>query len=227
MSWIGAIKFCNWLTVSNGLSDEEMCYVESPNPNAWGPRSNGLIWPSRDLNDDERAQLVANCRGFRLPMDNLGASVGTIPQQENGYNEWYKAFAYDPEGPSSSRLGIYGEVVSSKHWLFGYGRDTVSQGDASFGGYGPTPTGFYDGVNWLPNMVGLTNVNNNAFGAFDGSGNVSEFVQDIAFVAFGSYRGVRGGAYNRGGIELTNTGRWYQYYSDCLGGVGLRVVRVP
>lgn len=219
VSWIGAAKFCNWLTLKEGMTPDDFCYNETQDPTYWGPRTGWATWPDRDLNQDERQQLVDECRGYRLPMDNLGNQYGPIGLQDNPFNEWFKAMSYDPNGLTTFRFGPTGEPLPLYHWTYSFGRDTLSPGDANDFYYGPTPVGFYNGVNIYNGVP--TNRNNNPFGIFDGSGNVGEFLQDAVVDEYGaaSHRSYRGG--------MPNTFRSVIHYMEPWASQGFRVIRVP
>ena len=184
VSWVGALKYCNWLTLEVGYPPAERCYTEGAALADWRPVSiSAADWATRDLIDAERADLVANYRGFRLPMDNLGLTLGFRSNQVNDFNEWYKACAYDPNAPNVTRTGPAGELVPPLHRFYGFGRDAIGGADANFSASGDpfddgvAHAGFFDGVNTLTNGVNTRN-SRNTFGCYDLSGNVDEWGQD-------------------------------------------------
>ncbi|MHC4067206.1 MAG: formylglycine-generating enzyme family protein [Planctomycetota bacterium] len=135
VSWYGALKLCNWATLTSGLSPAQLAYTEAPssNLNGWHPVTIGEAeWAVRDLSAAEREALL-ELLGYRLPMDHeaTGASA---------YNEWYKAAAWD--------------TAAGGQRVYGFGRDDIGTdgADANYWNSGDpfdnetTPVGFYDGA---------------------------------------------------------------------------------
>ena len=200
MSWIGAAKFCNWLTIDDGLGLDERCYAEGASEVDWFPVTIGdeiggsqqTTYAVRDLTALERQALVEDYRGYRLPMDQGGTQVGNIDPVPLPYNEWYKAAAWDPAAPDVPRTAFVGtfeeHVVPADHWIHGFGRDPLLDADANYRSsgdpfddpspsvYATTPVGYYDGS--LQGGVFQTTASTNHYGLFDVSGNVWEFLTD-------------------------------------------------
>jgi len=168
VSWFGAVKFCNWLTIDQGMPPAERAYHEGPGQGGYYPNVGTL-----PLDDAKRWELVVSYRGFRLPMDENGSGSA------GAFNEWYKAAAWD------------GDATANR--VYGFGRDTLTAADANSLASGDpwepgtTPVGYYDGVN--PG----TNANGNYYGICDLSGNAMEWMQDWDI---GGRRTERGGSYN-------------------------------
>jgi len=239
VAWIASAKFCNWLTVHSGLSEDDACYVEVDDVVGWRPRViSREEWRDRDLNDFERHRLVTECRGYRLPMDAVGME-GAITVDGNPFDEWYKAAAYDPDAPNYERPST-GEVTVkpnalARHWRFGFGRDELTAFNAHCGlgrvglDGGFSPVGWFDGSNWMYEPIGTTEMSVSHFGLFDVSGNAPEWVQDR--MSYSPCFATRGGAYWSGYIGGTSgceaTARLMVCNDVWLGWTGLRVVRVP
>ena len=83
VSWHGAAKFCNWLTVRQGMDISERAYHEGADPADWYPITitDPSDWTVRDLGETERADLIT-VAGYRLPMDE-GSTDASL------HNEWY------------------------------------------------------------------------------------------------------------------------------------------
>ncbi len=232
VSWLGALKFCNWLTIDQDLSEDARCYTEGPSHEDWFPVTTDKInWLARDLNDDERARLVAQHRGFRLPMDNLGYGSGPISFQENPYNEWYKAAAYDPAAPDDVRIGPGQERVSPDHWIYGMGRDALVNEDSNYrnsaDAFEPwiTPLGYYDGQNLMGDGRTRTKANHNPWGIHDFCGNVTEWAQDQCLVP--GYAAQRGGSFEDASGGLSAANRSSDGVRRSSADTGFRVLRVP
>jgi formylglycine-generating enzyme required for sulfatase activity len=212
VTWYGALKYCNWLTLSQGLGPDQRCYEESAASamDEWRPVTIDLSdWTTRTLNDTERRALVEGWYGYRLPMDD-GA------QGAEEFNEWYKAAAWRPD------LG--------QNMAHGFGRNIAGNADANWKDSGDpfdngtTPVGYFDGTD---HGGFATNANSNGYGLYDMTGNVFEWTQEI----YGnmSRRTVRGGSWNYGssaGPSVETTTRVATYPDVPRDHVGIRVVQV-
>ncbi len=236
VTWFGAVKFCNWLTLERGLTLAARCYAEGPSADDWHPVTITTgDWMSRDLDAAERANLV-RLRGFRLPMDDSGAAQGWLSNQPSTYNEWFKAAAYDPGAPATTRSGPGGELVPPLHHVFGVGRDLLGQPDANF--FASTDpfddddafVGLYDGTHY--NAFANQGVGNgssfpsaasdNRWGIYDLSGNIAEWGQDRVL---GSEHALRGGSFRAPAAQTSTTYRAALQRSTAADDVGFRVVQ--
>ena len=232
VSWLGAVKFANWLTLDQGLGESQRVYTEGPNTEDWHPMSIGTAdWQVRDLNAMERQSLVDNFQGFRLPMDDQS-------QTASAYNEFYKAAAWNPSA----------EVNRA----YGFGRDTIDVQDANYSLDDPfvlprnpfhegaadldwtNPVGFFDGSlqqkadwNWSSSLTEFqTRANENPFDIFDLSGNLWEFQQDQS-PASALFVSVRGGHWGQDeqGVMATSGSQTTFDISGTLD--GFRIIQVP
>jgi|GEM_PF-2437631 len=74
VSWYGAVKFCNWLTLDTGRGPDQRCYREGTNGLDWAPVTCAPTnWARGIFTAEERAEWL-KYRGFRLPMDNCAGA---------------------------------------------------------------------------------------------------------------------------------------------------------
>ena len=208
MSWYGALKYCNWLTIREGRGIDQRCYSEGSNPTNWHPAHLSYAQWDDGFQDSERLAWVQNFSGFRLPMDQYTAKA-------NYYNEFYKAAAWN----------------GSSNVTHGYGRNTIDGQDANYFGSGDpfdsysvptTPAGYYDGSNH--GGVFPTRTNANIYGVYDLSGNVWEWMTDIA-AGSDLIRSARGGSWSTGsGNMLLTDMTGYDWATTCDKHYGFRVV---
>jgi len=235
VTWYGALKFSNWLTLDQGLGTDQRVYHEGPTPEEWHPMSISTPdWQTRDLTAAERLDLVQNYQGFRLPMDQQAETAAP-------FNEFYKAAAWDP--------------AAGVNHQFAFGRDVIDHRDANGASLNPNkfelddpwqmswlsaPVGFYDGSlqlqedwNWpLPPFPEQgfdfdefqTRVNANAFGIYDLSGNVEEWMQD-RFDEPSANRSVRGGSFTTGPLTTDYRVTRGPFAANRFG--GFRIIRIP
>ena len=222
VSWYGAVKFANWLTLDQGMLPDQRCYTESTagDLNGWHPVTIGKVdWSTRDLTDAERLALVNDYAGFRLPMDDGAGNSRPENDAADAYNEWYKAAAWN------ETLG--------RNTLYGFGRDSLFGADANFRASGDpmdegsTPVGYFDGS--IKGASFATTANENTFGVFDMTGNVIEWLQGRYSGEPGSLgsRTLRGGGWNNSisSASLKTTGRLHVGASFVSNEIGFRVAR--
>lgn len=231
VSWYGALKFCNWLTLDRGMIPAERCYVEDTDANltSWRPVTiSAADWAVRDLNDEESLALITGFRGYRLPMDDGSANFDPSADLADTYDEWFKAAAWDP-------------ALRANH-LYGFGRDALTGADANFRcsgdpfdgavcltSGGTTPVGYYDGS--VQGGAFATALSANAFGLSDMTGNVYHWMQGRFSESVGNigFRTVRSGAWQTpiGSNLLTTTSRTFTPPARTRAYIGFRVVRTP
>jgi formylglycine-generating enzyme required for sulfatase activity len=243
VSWYGALKFCNWLTLDQGMLPGQRCYAEATDAGdakGWHPVTISTSdWEVRDLTDSERLELVSNYRGYRLPMDDGANNPQPAVDLPDAYNEWYKAAAWDPDD------GV--------NHLYGFGRDVLGGADANFRCSGDpledpsdctvgatTPVGLFDGT--VYNHDGrpdedqvpddgdfMTTANENSFGLFDLTGNVDQWIQGYwAPPGVLDRRTLRGGGWNdpmSAASLQTNARPLWTFPGATHGEIGFRVVK--
>jgi len=233
VSWFGANMFCHWLTIKVGMSRKELCYSEGPFAEDWHPVHICFRQWKHGFTQQFRKQWIHDFRGFRLPMDDCSSRA-------SAYNEYYKAAAWN----------------GRKNTLYGFGRDTIDEEDANYGGSGDpfenhryfpnfsTPVGYYDGT--LHDGCFQTRKNENHYGIFDLSGNAGEIVEDfhhtgallwrLLSVNSVEYRAVRGGSWGGAPINVFRSNQSMLrtdqrivriHIYDTRPGIGFRIVRCP
>ncbi|MBN1345922.1 MAG: SUMF1/EgtB/PvdO family nonheme iron enzyme [Phycisphaerae bacterium] len=226
-SWIGAVKFCNWLTIEMGLDPSQRCYAEGVSVADWRPVTIAKAdWAVRDLDQAERQSLVDLYVGFRLPMDDVGLQSGYIDGLPSAYNEWYKAAAYDANAPATVRIGANGESVPPYHWKYGYGTDEPDLTKANFLIYDANfPGGVDPNCVRFPTPVGTyAPSNGNPWGIDDLSGNVYEWGQDYSNSIIDPTRhATRSRSFDSG--EPASAFRHYRIVTNGTFFVGFRVVQ--
>jgi hypothetical protein len=179
ISWYGAVKFCNWLTLSTGRGEDEQCYREGTNTWDWAPVTCAETnWLEGRFTTAERGAWLKK-DGFRMLMDNCHSTNSLA----NPFNEFYKAATW----------------LGKTNVLYGYGRNEVVVGDANFRVTSGTskpdtfPVGFFNGSDHDGQYQ--THTNENLYGIFDLSGNVSEWVTDIGITNSSLTRAEYGGSW--------------------------------
>ena len=108
VSWYGAIKYCNWLTIDTGRGDDEVCYREGTNTLDWAPVTcSSTNWMSGFFTPEERREWLAR-QGFRLPMDNCATPFRGLNPFFRVSNEEFANFLNQmqatPDQPASQHM---------------------------------------------------------------------------------------------------------------------------
>ncbi len=179
VSWFGAVKYCNWLTLQSGRGLTQRCYHEGTNVLDWAPVT-ATNWANGFFSAAERRSWLT-LHGFRLPMFRL-----FDPQHNNDthiFNEFLKA------GSWNGKTNVN----------YGFGRNTFTINDANvidasmLLNTDTLPVGFFNGIN--PYINGRTRFNENAFGIHDLTGNIGEWLNDPARGGVPDARSIAGGSF--------------------------------
>jgi|GEM_PF-1907312 len=205
VSWYGAVKYCNWLTLYSGRGMAERCYMEGTNALDWAPVT-ATNWGRGQFSDGERSAWIKK-KGFRLPMlDSDPADVST-----NRYNEFYKMAAW--QGMTNR--------------LYGFGRDSGDYRDANVavGGSNASPpstrqVGSYNGEGFTGRT--RTRRNLNYYGLYDINGNAAEWVTDPASTSAPLQRILTGGSFNQAMVPIQRVA--VRSPADTYSGCGIRPV---
>lgn len=179
ISWYGAVKYSNWLTLQSGRGLSERCYTEGTNTFDWAPAT-ATNWASGSFGSGEREAWL-KLRGFRLPMFR---TYDHNSNNTNRFNEFLKAGSWN----------------GSTNVLYGYGRNSFTNNDANAldtsikTAYNTLPVGFFDGLNVINGA--RTHRNDNYYGINDLSGNVAEWVNGPARPGAPDIRSACGGSFS-------------------------------
>jgi formylglycine-generating enzyme required for sulfatase activity len=164
------------------------------------------------------AYTLNNATSGTVPAVNSGATF-YIPTED----QWYKAAYYK------------GGSTNAGYWDYATQSDTaptaVTAGTTGIGSAGNAGNfaNYLRVSDWNSQNGNVTTVGSNggasAYGAFDMSGNLSEW-NDLTGAA-GSFRGRRGGRWNDGALALSSSSRGTIDPSGETDAIGLRVATVP
>jgi sulfatase modifying factor 1 len=203
-SWGDAARFANWLTHGQPTGAQDGSTTEDGSYYLNGAISTAALLAVTRIAD-----------GDRTP----GKKYYFIPTED----EWYKAAYHKNDG------------VTGNYWNYPTGSDNVpgrNMADAS-----GNNANYYTNVVDLPidsgkytTLAGEFQNSDSPYGTFDQGGNVYEWNETIDS---GSYRGLRGGAFDRYGVFSLSAAWRYDYHFDSVEltdesfFLGFRVSEVP
>lgn len=184
VSWYGAAKYCNWLTIYHGRGEASRCYSEGPALDDWHPVGMTRAQWLAGFSNSRRLAWITDPTakyGYRLPM------IGTYtnPLQADPYGEFYKAAAWD--GTANRTYGFGRDSLGSRDANYLDSGDPFEADGGSLENGGPaSPVGFFNGTTWTRAAGGwiggpatfTTNANNNYYGIHDLCGNVWEWANE-------------------------------------------------
>jgi formylglycine-generating enzyme required for sulfatase activity len=176
VSWVGAMKYCNWLTLDRGKGPDARSYREGTDPIDWSPAT--LVesdWRAGQWTPADHAKWRATA-GVRLPyiaVTGLQAVASLATSKSSGTNSFVNPF---------NEMLKAGSWNAKTNVAYGCGRSVLDARDANYLDSGAsawhdtTPGGYYDGTSH--DGVFQTRTNENLFGIYDLSGNVNEWMTD-------------------------------------------------
>jgi hypothetical protein len=222
VTWFGAMKYCNWLTMLDDRDPAQRAYREGSRPQDWAPATASQDgWARGQFTEQERRAWLL-LHGYRLPFISVAARTNSTEDLSA------------PRTPTNSWANAFNEVLKASGRLAGtnasyaFGRDSYDYQDANyldsgmFAKHDTTPAGFYDGSNH--DGRSMTRTNENIFGCYDLSGNASEWTTDPGIAGSSLDRSYYGGSWR---FPLTpNSDRFYvhPYFTENF--MGFRIVTV-
>lgn len=210
VSWFGAVKYCNWLTIDSGRGEASLCYREGTNALDWAPIA-ATNWSVGCFSNNERRAWLS-VKGFRLPMVNVEAPVS----RTNEFNEFLKASTW----------------CGSTNSVYGFGSDTFDGTEANCRGVlspnkdgGTMPVGFFDGLQMLGKH--RTRPNGNFFGLHDLTGNAAEWATDLAFTNSTDSRLIVGGSWAQTPKPAARTWAAPPFMADIFSGFRVSTTHLP
>jgi formylglycine-generating enzyme required for sulfatase activity len=204
VSWGDAARFANWLTHGQPTGAQDLTTTED-----------GSYYLNGAITHEALLAVTRIADGDRTP----GKKYYFIPTED----EWYKAAYHKNDG------------VTGNYWDYSTGSDNVpgrNMADAS-----GNNANYYTNVVDLPidsgkytTLAGEFQNSDSPYGTFDQGGNVYEWNETIDS---GSYRGLRGGAFDRYGVFSLSAAWRYDYHFDSVEltdesfFLGFRVSEVP
>lgn len=221
VTWPGAMKYCNWLSLIDEIDATQRCYREGIQEADWSPITVSLEnWRAGEFTEHDRDRWV-HLEGYRIPF--VSAAIATnsatplTPALSGATNRW---------------PNLFNEVLKTSGWSgntntdFGFGRNTYDLRDANYLDNGTlakhdtTPVGFYNGTDYDGRFP--TRTNDNLYGIYDTSGNASEWVSDPGNAGSLSDRAYYGGSWRFPLPRMQERFYVHPYFTESF--MGFRVV---
>ncbi|MDE0838597.1 MAG: SUMF1/EgtB/PvdO family nonheme iron enzyme [Kiritimatiellae bacterium] len=142
VSWVGAVKYCNWMSLNAGLADTDLSYRECTNGFDWAATTvPHEEWVERNFSDQSMNDWLET-KGQKLPyqservdtnqIENLTKYTSATNSYPNPYNEFYKASAWNKTTNGTYGIGdLSGNV---EEWLVDPGTAGSLDTRACYGG---------------------------------------------------------------------------------------------
>jgi len=179
VTWYGAMKYCNWLSLLDEIDAAQRAYREGTDVLDWAPSTCSPVnWRDGEFTETERKAWVKR-EGYRLPYYSAAAGPPAMDAAQAAGSDAYALLSYP---------NPFNEFLKAAGWngrtnvYYGFGRDELDHRSGNYldsrapGVRDTTPAGYYDGTDHKGHHATLSN--ENFYGIHDLSGNATEWLSD-------------------------------------------------